>query len=72
MTRVVVITTGGTIATSTDADGVLRPTRTGATSPLVYDRQVVDLMAEGQLAADARRLGPDQPPRSRRRGARRG
>jgi L-asparaginase len=49
MRRVVVITTGGTIATSTGADGVARPTRTGndltADLDTPFDVDVVDLVA---------------------------
>ncbi len=45
MARLVVITTGGTIATSADDRGVKRPTRTGADLTSGLDVAVVDLMA---------------------------
>jgi L-asparaginase len=45
MARLVVVTTGGTIATSADVHGVKRPTRTGADLTFGLDVQVVDLMA---------------------------
>ena len=49
MSRVVVITTGGTIATCTGADGVARPTRTGSDLTAGLDTdvdvEVVDLMS---------------------------
>ncbi|MGV0603825.1 asparaginase domain-containing protein [Mycolicibacterium sp. XJ1904] len=64
MGRVVVITTGGTIASATGEDGIKRPARTGAelTSGLegVLDVEVVDLVAvdSSQLTpADWDRIG---------------
>jgi L-asparaginase len=45
MARLVVVTTGGTIATSTDDDGVKRPTQTGANLTSGLHVEVVDLMA---------------------------
>jgi L-asparaginase len=44
MSRVVVVTTGGTIA-STDSSGVLRPSRSGAELVAGFDAEVVDLMS---------------------------
>ena len=45
MARLVVVTTGGTIAASADDHGVKRPTRTGADLTSGLDVEVVDLMA---------------------------
>jgi L-asparaginase len=45
MGRIVVVTTGGTIATSSDDEGVKRPTRGGADLTAGLDVDVVDLMA---------------------------
>lgn len=45
MPRLVVISTGGTIATSADTDGVLRPSRSGADLTTGLDVEVIDLFS---------------------------
>jgi L-asparaginase len=46
MSHIVVVTTGGTIASAADDTGVLRPSRTGAELLAGLDARVVDLMAK--------------------------
>lgn len=53
MSRLVVITTGGTISTSADSDGVLRPSRTGAELVSGLGVEVIEV-----LSVDSSQLTP--------------
>ncbi|CAN5591855.1 asparaginase [soil metagenome] len=62
MPRVVVIATGGTIATSTDADGVKRPTRSAdelvATADSTGGPDIIERATVELLALDSSMIGP--------------
>ena len=62
MSRVVVVTTGGTIASIADDNGVLRPARTGAEllgDTYRNDVEVVDVTAKDSSQLTRRGLGRD-------------